>query len=833
MIDRSIEMIIGLLGILKSGGAYLPLNPRNPSSRTRYMLNDSGAKIVLTHHGYERELRGICQTCQTIDFKRWDLSFPGELTQFSSESVAYLIYTSGSTGNPRGVPIAHSNFSPLVHWGYRNMRISQTDRFIQNLSFFFDWSVWEIFLALTTGAGLYIAVEEVLLSREALAKFIVENKITVLHITPSQFYLLVGDEVNGNPIKLESLQYLCLGAERLTYDLVKHAIDIVPGDCRIYNMYGPTETTIISSVLEINRIVLDKYENVSSVPIGTPVGNTQFYVLDKYFNLSPLNVIGELYIGGDGLSGGYINNPELTADRFNRSHKTCINYKTGDLVRWLPQGVVEFLGRIDYQVKIRGYRIDLGEIENKLLDHGEVKAVIVIVRGETNLCAYVVPTEPAEPSEDERELIKELKEYLSYRLPGYMVPSFIMLLKSFPLTTNGKVDLRALPQPEAISKEEYIAPRNEVEEKLVKIWAGVLGEGIVEDHIGIDTDFFELGGHSLKATVLASRIYKELNTAVPLGEIFKAPTIRKLSEYIQNSKSNIPKEIHRGLVLLKKGSLEDRHLFLIHDGSGEVEGYLEFCQHLTLNFNYWGIRVDRQANLAPQNFTIRELAEKYISSMKKIQSRGPYYITGWSLGGTIAFEMAAQLEQTNDVIAFLALIDSPPPHKTLWSEAGEFTLESELNFIMKYSPASELIERAKKAASLNQLWLLVVDYLVANNYDVEGIKKTIVDYGVQSFPNFNHLDIKESIYYLNLGRTLYNARASYRPSEEIYTPVHYFAAGESKNFKKEYWKQYTGGDMTFYEIAGDHFSLFKMPAVITFAKKFTTILEYISNISSR
>jgi fengycin family lipopeptide synthetase D/gramicidin S synthase 2/tyrocidine synthetase-3 len=439
-----------------------------------------------------------------------------------------------------------------------------------------------------------------------------------------------------------------------------------------------------------------------------------------------------------------------------------------------------------------------------------------------HLCAYIVTDGPVG---DEIEFKKELKEYLAGQLPGYMVPSFITMLKNIPLTPNGKVDLKALPQAGFIPLEEYETPRDEIEKKLVGLWSELLD--IQPGAISIDRSFFELGGHSLKATTLASQIHKEFDIIIPLGEIFKAPTIKDIGNYIKNAKSANYKNIDWNVVLINEGLPQDQHLFFIHDGSGEVGGYIEFCKHITGKYNHWGIRADRLENLAPRNVTIRQLAEKYIGSMKKIQPHGPYHIAGWSLGGTIAFEMAVQLEKMNEQISFLALIDSPPPHKSLWKETGEFNLETELNFINEYSPSGEWIEEAKKAGDLDHLWLLLVDYLEAGNYDVEVIKKAIAGYGVQALPNFQQLNIKEAIYYLNLGRTLRKARDLYKPSGKIHTYIHYFAASESKDIKKEYWQRYVS-EVMFLEIEGDHFSIFKEPGVIRFSKLFSEVMSVVS-----
>jgi fengycin family lipopeptide synthetase D/gramicidin S synthase 2/tyrocidine synthetase-3 len=413
-----------------------------------------------------------------------------------------------------------------------------------------------------------------------------------------------------------------------------------------------------------------------------------------------------------------------------------------------------------------------------------------------------------------------------------MVPSFMVLLERISLTPNGKVDLRALPQPESVSIEEYTAPRDALEAKLVGLWAEILGRDVLhvsqlQGSIGIDDNFFDLGGHSLKATVLASRIHKELKVILPLGEIFKAPTIRNLSEYIKNTGSHSQPDIGGSPVLIREGLPGGNHLFFIHDGSGEVEGYVEFCKQLTNNFNCWGIRADRLENLAPRNVTVRELAETYIHSMKKIQPHGPYYIAGWSLGGTIAFEITAQLEQTDAEIAFLALIDSPAPHKRIWKDAVRFNLESEFNFIKRYGIGSEFDETFKNSNGIvfDQFWSNVVDYLKINNVDVEMIKKSIGEFGMHVLPNYHRLSLEESVYYLNAGRTLRNARAHYTPGGKLNSQLHYFKASQSKMIAHHQWEKYCRESIKYNTIPGDHFSIFRVPDVVKFAKLFREALD--------
>ncbi|HLP59511.1 MAG TPA: amino acid adenylation domain-containing protein, partial [Candidatus Deferrimicrobium sp.] len=546
MVERSPEMILGILGILKSGAAYMPIDPQYPEERIHFMLKDSAAAILIKKSESPRRHDGaaLVLNFENLNFdidSNFNANFEIRAANFYPSNPAYIIYTSGSTGQPKGVPITYANLSPLLHWGYRSLGITSHDRAVQNLSYFFDWSVWEIFITLTSGASLYMISGNVVMDAERYLDFIYRHAITVLHITPTHFQSLL----HASPGKrLNTLEYLCIGAEKLNCDLVERSYPSLKENCRVFNMYGPTEATIMAAVLEIHKTELSSYRQLSSVPIGKTLGNNFLLILDRHMHLCPLSVPGELYIGGDGVARGYLNNPELTAKKFIDFHRSSFLiphsifdsnsysnfYRTGDWVRWLPDGTVEFLGRIDHQVKIRGFRIEPGEIENRLLQHEAVKEALVIAREHKNsekyLCAYVVPNRTYSPG----DLPNTLKGFLSGRLPGYMQPAYFIPMAKMPLNPNGKVDLNALPIPAAAPAKESMAPRNDKEKKLVNIWAGVLG--IDSPGIGIDDNFFELGGHSLNVTALIGRIHKELNIEVPFTEIFVNPTVKELAAYI-------------------------------------------------------------------------------------------------------------------------------------------------------------------------------------------------------------------------------------------------------------------------------------------------------------
>ncbi|MCX6581054.1 MAG: amino acid adenylation domain-containing protein [Candidatus Aminicenantes bacterium] len=822
-VERSLEMIIGILGILKSGGAYLPIDPSAPQERIDYMLKDSGAKILL---GMEECLKKIIVNCKLL------MSLPQASFHHSSFIIhhsshhAYIIYTSGSTGKPKGAPISYANLSPLLHWGYRHLGLGAKDRFLQNLSYYFDWSVWEIFIALTTGASLYMAAKELLLNPEVCVAFMTRNDITVLHVTPTQYqYYLKAPE------RPRTLKYLFIGAEKLSRELAQRSIESVQEDCRVFNMYGPTECTIISAVLEIGRSDVEKFENLSGVPIGRAVGNIDLLILDRYLNLSPVNVLGELYIAGDCVAQGYLNNPELTAKKFVHFHHSSFDlprihhsklYCTGDLARRLPDGNVEFLGRIDQQVKIRGFRIELGEIESELMKYGLVKEAIVIDResetGEKYLCGYIVPEEKFE--------LPVLKEFVSKNLPDYMVPSYFVEIESIPLNPNGKCDRGALPEPgrgEAV--ENIMSPRNVVEMMLADLWAEVLE--IEKNSIGIDSDFFQLGGHSLKATVLMSKINREFTVHVPLVQVFNTPTIRGLAGYLKEVGHETAVTEDPQLVRLKKGSGADPgHLFLVHDGSGEVEGYVEFCRRLEPDIDCWGIRAEKFAGYAPCNLNIEAMAQAYIEKIKTLQPQGPYRIAGWSLGGTIAFEMAYQLETMGETVSFLGLIDSPAPATVpTFLKEEIFTAESELARLRDYLPGEPIAERLKRIPDINKTWREVIAFLEENHTPVEKVRQLIPAYLAQIIPGYERLGLRELIYYLNLGRSLDRARSLYIPGGKIYTELHHFTAVDSKEILKESWAEYCHSAIKVYQLSGNHYSILKMPGAVQSAQIFSGALS--------
>ncbi len=533
---RTNVMILGMLAILKAGAAYLPLNPQNPTQRNAFILTDSAVRHLLTS-------RDLSTVVEPLALPGMEILYLEELSIEGVESpcirpiasgLAYIIYTSGSTGNPKGVGIRHTNVSPILVWGRELLGLGCEDRSVQNLSYYFDWSVWEIFITLISGASLHMISEEMLLDSRAEIEFIEENSITVLHVTPTHFQYLLN--ACSKPLPL---RHLAFGGEKLTYDLIQRTLSIVQPHCRIYNIYGPTEATITAAVLDLNRARMEDYYHLTSVPVGPTIANTTLYIYDRYMKICPIGVTGELYIGGDSLSPGYLNNPELTAERFYTSYwpypsyaakplRGCtrrVLYKTGDLCRWLEDGTVEYLGRIDFQVKIRGNRVEIGEIENKILQHEAIREALVVAKqyenGENYLCAYLVVHDKSSPA-----IVASLREYLSAGLPGYMVPAYFVILERFPLNPNGKIDLKALPQPQARDGSDipYVPPRTELEKIISSTWCEVLEV----EKVGINDNFFDIGGNSLKIMkvneLLQERV-AHLKVDTSVMSIFLHPTI--------------------------------------------------------------------------------------------------------------------------------------------------------------------------------------------------------------------------------------------------------------------------------------------------------------------
>ena len=796
MVDRSLEMIIGILGIIKSGGAYLPIDPEHPIERIEYMLEDSQSKVLLSKECLVADLdfNGIVIDIYNDDFFKKDSSNLGEVS--SPNELVYVIYTSGTTGNPKGVMIENKGLTNYVCWANKMYLKDDEETMAFYSSVSFDLTVTSLFPPLISGNRIIIYGNDE--SEVVLYKILRENMITVLKLTPAHLTLLKDMDNSKSKIKR-----LIIGGEDLKGSLADRIYNNFNKNVEIYNEYGPTETVVGCTVFNYD----DKYNDVS-VPIGCPGDNVQIYILDKNLNVLPTGLVGELFISGDGLARGYLNKPELTAEKFvdNPFEPGMKMYKTGDLARWLPDGNIEYLGRVDHQVKIRGFRIELGEIENRLLQHKEVKEVVVLAREnqekENYICAYVVSG--IEISE------LDLKSYLKESLPEYMVPSYFIQLDKMPLTTNGKINRKALSEPDIQAyANEYEAPRNELERKLAEIWCEVLGV----EKVGINDNFFELGGHSLKAMTLLLKLNKEFNIEISIKNIFTLPTIKDFVSVIENFGESDVRTYTENAVLLKKAnkikSKDDVNLFIVHDGSGDVGAYIQLASKIEKNINIWGIKVDSRNTYGTEYWSIEHLAEKYIRVIKEIQPRGSYNVAGWSLGGIIAFEIVRQLENSNEIIGNLVLLDSYIKSVDLQGEVlqDNFTVEKEKMQILNYIKDIELYGELSNKSDIEEVWETTVEYM--KQKDLNLIKSNLPTEFISIIPNFSDIDIGELIHAINTNRTLTRAANLYRPRSKVKKQAFLYKAEENKDSIEDDWNNYFEKRVIVKKTSGDHYKMIK------------------------
>ena len=530
-VERSLEMIIGLLGILKAGAAYVPLDPSYPEERLSYMLVDSGVGVLLTQQKLLSALpsNNARVICLDSNWKEIESQNRENLNlELTSNNLVYGIYTSGSTGKPKGVTIPHRALVNHMSWMQQTFPLTEKDKVLQKTPFSFDVSNSEFYAALLVGAQLIIAKPGGHQDGDYLIRAIAQQGVTVLQLVPSLLRILLN---TGNLGRCQSLRQVFCGGEALSVELFNSFQR--QSQANLHNLYGPTEACINTNFYSCHPGIRQKI-----VPIGRPLANTQTYILDPSLQPVPIGVAGELHIGGDGLATGYLNRPDLTAEKFipnpfvETYHGTSLQqcprlYKTGDLARYLPDGNIEFLGRIDRQVKLRGLRIELGEVESILNSHPQIQQAVVIVSDDglerQSLIAYIVVS-------DKSLIISQLREFLRQKLPEYTIPSAFVTLDVLPLMPNGKIDRKALPAPKGViaREREYIAPRTPSEEITAEIFASILGV----ENVGIHDSFFELGGHSLLATQAVSRINQTFSIELPLRRIFETPTVAEVAEIV-------------------------------------------------------------------------------------------------------------------------------------------------------------------------------------------------------------------------------------------------------------------------------------------------------------
>ncbi|MGY8628044.1 amino acid adenylation domain-containing protein, partial [Chromobacterium violaceum] len=785
-LERGLDMVVGLLGILKAGGAYVPLDPSYPAERLSYMLEDSAPAMVLTHSGLAAKAAGAAPRLllDDADEQARLSALSGEnpsVAGLGGDNAAYVIYTSGSTGRPKGVVSLHAGVCHVASQQADIAGFGTGSRVLQFASFSFDASVWEWVSALIHGACLYLYPREELMPGEPLLQTLNRDRISHALLPASALQMM---EANAVVQRMS----LLVGGEACPVGLAESWA----AQHRLQNVYGPTETTIFVTAQPCATNMNGR------LPIGKPIANTYARILDTHGQLAPLGVAGEIHIGGVGVARGYLNRPELTAERFiadpYSADPQARLYKTGDLGRWLPDGSIEYLGRNDFQVKIRGFRIELGEIEAKLAACAGVKEAVVLARedapGDKRLVAYLTaqPGAELEPS--------SLRAALSQELAEYMVPSGFVVLEAFPLTPNGKLDRKALPAPDGsqLSSRAYAAPEGEAETTLAAIWRELLGV----ERVGRHDNFFELGGHSLLAVRLVASIAGRMPYAASLQDVYAFPSLAELARRLSAGGGN-------DAAIRVGGQGEEERLFILHELHGGIAYARYLAEHLGQGRSIYALPgIDEHGNLLAEP-DMGGLARMHAARIRSLQAKGPYSLAGWSVGGTIAHAVAAELSAQGEEIAFLGLIDSMPD----------------------YSSLAARLEQRQQAEQNERVAMLFLWLELEHGYDEAGLAS------LRRLPNPDEMlstalkevgrpaagTLTEEWSHLTTRWMTLKAALSYQP-KRLAAPTVLFVATDSLAANLDQgWRQ-SCPDLTVETIKGDHYSILQMPAIRVLGEAF-------------
>ncbi len=654
--DRNPDFLTAILAVFKAGGAYLPINPHHPTERIEQVLSQSQVSLILTSSSWISMLTAIANSLnnspQLIDFHQLNTEYYSSENlpvRCSPSNLAYVIYTSGSTGKPKGAMLEHQGMVNHLYAKVKDLGLTSHDIVAQTAAQTFDISIWQFLIPLLVGARVEIVSTETATDPAQLLSFVEHQHISILEIVPSLLRAILQNiEISTAPPQL-SLRWLLLTGETLPPQLCRQWLEYYP-NIPMINAYGPTECSDDVTHYPIYQLPAPEILNL---PIGRPVANTQLYILDSQLQPVPIGVAGELYVGGAGVGRGYLGDLQLTQQAFidnpfNPVTSGCL-YKTGDKARYLPDGNIEFLGRIDYQVKIRGFRIELGEIEAVLTQHPDIQAAAVIDRedkpGDRYLAAYIVSSQALTTN--------DMRDFLKQKLPDYMLPGAFVFLDAIPLTTNGKVDRQALPAPDLRTSDTFVPPSDALELQLMQIWEEVLHVS----PIGIHDNFFNLGGHSLLAVSLMARIQQQFDKNLSLATLFQGATIAHIAKIIRSTTTDSP--FLSTLMPLHSGGSKPP-LFFVHPGGGTVLSYLELSRHLDPDQPVYGLEsLDLDAQQKLHN-KVEDMAAYYIEVMQTVQPQGPYQIGGWSFGGLVAFEIAQQLQAQVQEVSLVVLLDTSP-----------------------------------------------------------------------------------------------------------------------------------------------------------------------------
>ncbi len=855
---RSLEMVVGLLGVLKAGAAYVPLEPDYPRERLAFMVADTGVRVVLSEERYRSAVASEGIRVLSLDTEWGDVaeeSGDGLGNEAKPENLAYVIYTSGSTGKPKGVMNTHAGLCNRLWWMQEQYGLGENDRVLQKTPYSFDVSVWEFLWPLMTGARLVMARPEAHRDTRYLVDVIEREQITTMHFVPSMLQTFVEEKGLS---RCGSLRRVICSGEALGVELQERFFARLRAE--LHNLYGPTEAAI-----DVTYWACERGQKSRTVPIGRPISNLQIYLLDPYRNPVPVGVLGELHIGGVGLARGYLNRAELTAEKFVgnpfRKEPGARLYKTGDLARYSADGVIEYVGRIDHQVKIRGFRIELGEIEAALTEHEGVSECVVLARedaqGPKRLVAYVVAKKQAAPT------VTELRKWVKEKLPEYMVPAAIMMLPAIPVTHNGKIDRRALPAPDSvrpelnrgyvepgIPAEETLArqpavlaievperiegtkpqaemqyatlasqdtavPADNAEEELIAIWETVLNTKPVR----VDDDFFDLGGHSLLAIELMARIEDALGVELPLASLLEAPTVRGQARLVRKYRGNGSAEDHGS----KQRPIVRQLPFFFLGGDPTFRALSQRLSELR-EFHSLGLRASLVAKLKDPS-SLEGIAEQFVQSIRERRPKGPYMLGGWCAHGLLALETARQLSAQGQEVAQVVLLETANPvRRKQYSGWKRRIARAQLKFhLLKFEYG--YLQQLNSTQTRNYIAGRAAQKLARIRQSFRRVLKAAKLYPELDDPGSgNPLDV------------LYAAAAKYHP-QPFQAPVVLIRSTE-RTFGFGHvldlgWTELLGSNLEICETPGNHYTIYMQPNVDTLAHKMNICLRQAEERSMR
>jgi aspartate racemase len=773
-VDRSLERIIGLLGILKAGAIYWALEENLPEERMRILIEDAAPSLVLTGPDGGEALSRLTRVAKIGELVSAPVEHPGiPVGALSSDEPAYVSYTSGSTGKPKGVIIPHRGVVRLVR-GADYVSLTPEETFLHHSPLPFDASTFEIWGALLNGGRLVI-MPPGQHSLSETGRVISDHRVTTLWLTAGLFHLVA----DGQLEQLTGLRQLLAGGDVLNPQRVSKARRAIPG-CRIVNGYGPTENTTFTCCYTVE----DDSDLSNGVPIGRPIANTRAYILDSLLQPVPIGVAGELYAGGDGLACGYLNQARLTTERFIpdpfSSAPGALLYRTGDRCRWLENGCIEFLGRLDHQVKIRGFRVEPGEIEAVFRKHPSVKDCAVTTSGvapkETRIVAYL------NPLGNDRCSDNDLRGFATHHLPSYMMPNAFVWLDEMPLLANGKLNRQLLPEPQESRRErssESGNAKNLLELELIRIWE----ELFQRSDIGRHDNFFDLGGHSLQAVRLVTELEKLVGRRLSIASLFHFPTIESFAQQLVDSNrapawsSIVPLQPH--------GTRPP--IFFIHGLGGDVFVFLELAKLLGNDQPSFGIQSAELAEKPQRHDSIPQMASHYSSEITSFRPSGPYRLAGYSLGGIIAYETARQLRNAGHDVDLLALFDTEPITVPRWAFYLLFIPQRCVHHLARWvkTPFSEKV-------SFVSMRLEALRHRIAWHL----LKKPVAEAPIRT----NDAECsKKASFMENPLNVTFDYQMKHYPGR-----LDLFRADDGNNLWDWFWRYLAGGGVTSHKIKGNH-----------------------------